>query len=207
MQPGPAPAYCVTMGDENADSTRERVITTAIDVFAAKGYASTLLTDITALLGVTRSPIYYHFKDKRGLYAAAYERWEHSFSTSMDAILTSGAPIISIYREILRCCVLSYRHYEPNFFVGIDTHPELADIWERYNRVVKNTYQREVDITQRAIEHGELPGEASPRTAVNLLWVIYDGLRAGMGRCVGTLTPQDVEPLIEVQLKSIECLF
>lgn len=40
--------------------------------------------------------------------------------------------------------------------------------------------------------------------AVSLLWAIYDGIRAGMDRCVRTLFRQDVESLIEVQLKGIE---
>jgi AcrR family transcriptional regulator len=47
----------------------------AIDVFWAKGYDGASLTDLTEALGITRPSLYAAFKDKRGLYLSAIERY------------------------------------------------------------------------------------------------------------------------------------
>lgn len=47
----------------------------AIEVFWSKGYDGASLTDLTKALGITRPSLYAAFKDKRGLYLRAIERY------------------------------------------------------------------------------------------------------------------------------------
>ena len=48
----------------------------AIEIFAAKGYAATKISDIADSLSISRGPIYYYFQDKFGLYNSAYNHFE-----------------------------------------------------------------------------------------------------------------------------------
>jgi AcrR family transcriptional regulator len=53
--------------------TRERLLETASQLFASKGYASTSVREIVARAGVSKPVLYYHFQSKEGLYYAILE--------------------------------------------------------------------------------------------------------------------------------------
>ena len=49
-------------------STKEKIISTAMQIFAQKGYEGTTLDEIAGFCNITKPAIYYHFKDKSALY-------------------------------------------------------------------------------------------------------------------------------------------
>jgi AcrR family transcriptional regulator len=54
--------------------SRERILETATELFAQKGYAGTGVDQLAARSGIAKTAIYYHFGNKAGLLAAALER-------------------------------------------------------------------------------------------------------------------------------------
>jgi len=54
-------------------NTRERVLETATDLFAEKGYAGTSVREIVARAGVSKPVLYYYFQSKEGLFYAILE--------------------------------------------------------------------------------------------------------------------------------------
>lgn len=59
---------------EEAEETRQRVLSAAETVFYERGVAHTTLEMIAAEAGVTRGAIYWHFKNKLHLFTEMYER-------------------------------------------------------------------------------------------------------------------------------------
>jgi len=55
------------MAQSRAEATRQRIIDTAVGLFAERGYADTGLIDITAGANVTTGAFYYHFASKEAL--------------------------------------------------------------------------------------------------------------------------------------------
>ena len=53
---------------EAGESTRNRILRAASDVFARKGYSGTTIEDLVALAGVSRPSMYYHFNGKEALF-------------------------------------------------------------------------------------------------------------------------------------------
>ena len=51
-------------------TSRERILSAAIPVFARKGRFGAHMEDIAALAHINKAMIYYHFKNKDGLYQA-----------------------------------------------------------------------------------------------------------------------------------------
>jgi len=58
----------------NSHVSRERILETATELFAQKGYAGAGVDQIAARSGIAKTAIYYHFGNKAGLLAAALER-------------------------------------------------------------------------------------------------------------------------------------
>ncbi|SDL05166.1 transcriptional regulator, TetR family [Maridesulfovibrio ferrireducens] len=53
---------------EEAEKTRQALLSSAFKVFSTKGYAKTTLQDIAEDSGVTRGAVYWHFKNKTDLF-------------------------------------------------------------------------------------------------------------------------------------------
>ena len=59
---------------ERSDATTTDLVGAARELFAQDGYAGTLLDDVVARAGVTKGALYHHFKGKKELFDAVYER-------------------------------------------------------------------------------------------------------------------------------------
>lgn len=62
-----------TYGQEEAGRTRQALLRRARQLFAEKGYAGTSIDEIAQLEQLTKGALYYHFKDKRDLFAAVMD--------------------------------------------------------------------------------------------------------------------------------------
>ncbi len=58
---------------EDTEKTRIQLIRSAINFFYKDGYGETKLKDIATDAGTTRGAIYWHFKDKKGVYYASLD--------------------------------------------------------------------------------------------------------------------------------------
>jgi TetR/AcrR family transcriptional regulator len=71
-------------GAESLRPTAERILDTAEDAFAEKGYDATSLGDIASRVGISGPGIYKHFKNKRDLYEAVLARLIDPFFQMME---------------------------------------------------------------------------------------------------------------------------
>lgn len=59
---------------ERSAATTTGLVIAARELFAQDGYAGALLDDVVAQAGVTKGALYHHFKGKKELFEAVYER-------------------------------------------------------------------------------------------------------------------------------------
>ena len=62
-----------TAASSRPNNSRERILTTATDLFAEKGYSNTSVREIVAKAGVSKPVLYYYFQSKEGLFYAILE--------------------------------------------------------------------------------------------------------------------------------------
>lgn len=56
--------------------TKERILHTALELFAREGYAAASMRDIAAGLGITKGALYRHYPSKRAILEAIVDRME-----------------------------------------------------------------------------------------------------------------------------------
>jgi AcrR family transcriptional regulator len=66
----------------DANSTRERILNVALELFQAQGYDGTSLRQIAEELGVTKAALYYHFESKEEILRALHMRL-HDFGKDL----------------------------------------------------------------------------------------------------------------------------
>lgn len=73
------------------DTTRERILDAACEVFAVNGFDKTTVRDICARADVNVAAINYHFRDKQNLFYKVLSRWMENFveTTEVRVKLTS----------------------------------------------------------------------------------------------------------------------
>src|SRR5664280_2186043 len=72
---GPAAVASFAVGaGVRPESTRDRILDIALDLFIRKGYTETSLREIGAALGISKAALYYHFASKQAILLARHER-------------------------------------------------------------------------------------------------------------------------------------
>ena len=69
-----------------ANSTRERILDVALDLFVAQGYDGTSLRQIAEQLGVTKAALYYHFESKEDILRALHMRLHEFGKNALDSV-------------------------------------------------------------------------------------------------------------------------
>jgi len=116
-------------------SSRERLLSAAIDVIRVKGYAMTRVDDIAAAAGVTKGSFFHHFATKEACAREAAVYWsaqtQIAFAGSRHREKKSPAARVLAYIDF-RISLLAGPASTYTCYVGTvlqevhDTHPELA---------------------------------------------------------------------------------
>ncbi len=81
-----------------------RLLSTAVRLFAEKGFAGISVREITRVARVTRPVLYYHFGNKKGLYLAAARKAAHDY----EAALGNATASIGTTRDRIRRVCLAH---------------------------------------------------------------------------------------------------
>jgi AcrR family transcriptional regulator len=127
-----------------SQTTRERILDVALDLFARKGYAGTSLREIAAELGFSKAALYYHFPSKQDILLGLHERM-HGTAKELALDLRSDEPdawpriLEQLTRIALRNRTLLELHFREREAVAalhegqaLVRHGELGNDMEQY---------------------------------------------------------------------------
>lgn len=76
---------------EMIEETREKLIAAARSDFASRGYADSVMDELTTQAGLTRGALYHHFDGKRGLLEAVIAQIDDEMTQRLDRIMAEAA--------------------------------------------------------------------------------------------------------------------
>lgn len=82
-----------------ARGTKERILETAADLFATKGFHATGMADLEKATGLGRGALYYHISSKEELLFAITTRYLHLLIEAGEALLADEMPAETRFRE------------------------------------------------------------------------------------------------------------
>ena len=85
-------------------NARERLLKTATDIFAEKGYAGASVREIVDCAGVSKPVLYYYFQSKEGLFLAILDMAENLQKQLLAGVLESEGKVLDrlliLYRRL-----------------------------------------------------------------------------------------------------------
>lgn len=188
---------------EETQKNYNTIIQTAIKVFSERGYEAANMQDVAEAAGISRGPLYYHFKNKSTLYHAAVQAYANKELAEYRRIFSTDMHILEKIREDMYYCTRGIRGHAYNLLLTTYGNDELKEsekfIDEHYNLV----YDIKLNSTLQAIEKGEMRKDVNPRQIVNHMFVCFEGLRVTVQDKALIKDEDDINAIIEDMLALI----
>lgn len=135
--------------------TKRKIFNTAIKLFAEKGYDNSSVEDITAIAGVAKGSLYYHFSKKEDIF---------------DMLLSEGMKLLRNSVEIkTKRCKTAMEKIEAVILIEIKVMTKyeyflnivLSQIWgeEEKNKKCKRAVFEFIKIIEKIVQEGIINGE------------------------------------------------
>lgn len=155
---------------------RVRIIESATNEFLSKGYSATRMEDIAKGAGISRSPLYYHFKKKDELFYEVFSELcsrmekleEEAYSSGLSIFdclyncLVSSVGVLNGQIELLRTSIL--HHSE-----------ELKKSQERSDLFYRRAKEIKINAFSAAVKRGELRPDCSPVVLTSIVLLFCKG--------------------------------
>ena len=162
---------------EETQRNDEIIIAAAIKVFSEKGYDGASMQDIADEAKISRGPLYYRYKTKKDIFMAAMDVYAKHELGEQARILHQKKPANERLRDYLRYAIKYTTNNSAVFPLDIFSSPDMQDV----NARIREIYAWSATITskfvQSAIEEGTMKPETDVNGLVNLIFIIFDGLR------------------------------
>lgn len=187
---------------EQFKATEEEILDVSLKHFSMHGYEGTNLNDIANELNITRTPIYYYFNNKLGLYESVTKRHLLSKKAQYTSIFTSNLPFFEKVRKDL--LVSSHlRLSEQVLFAGIDTNPKLTEARDIQNQVMREIHEMKTENIRKAVADKILRPDTDVEQFMIYFYVISLGIEAVDKQTEYEITEERMDKLVDTVLDGI----
>jgi AcrR family transcriptional regulator len=157
---------------------RERLLSAALELFTAKGYAATPVREIVAAAGVSKPALYYYFGSKEGIYL---ELMQNTYATFRER-----TELLTAYRGTARERII---HFCTGIFDGFIEHIGVARIIYAFffgppqevpSFPHEKFFDEMLEIIRGMVGEGIAAGELLRVDEGDATWVIISGLNSVM---------------------------
>ncbi|MFB7589919.1 TetR/AcrR family transcriptional regulator [Streptomyces sp. NPDC056169] len=155
----------------------------ALDLFWARGYEATTMSDLVEHLGIGRASIYATFGNKHDLYMKAMDRYLETRDPKMVEELSAPGPALPAVRALVRrfAAQAATEGQRLNGCFVTNSAAELAPHDTAVARRVELSWEQIETLLYGALTRaragGELPADRDPRALARMLLVLLQGIR------------------------------
>jgi AcrR family transcriptional regulator len=189
--------------DVKPATSAERILSTALDLFAVKGYDATAVREICEAAGITKPTLYHFYGSKEGVLQALVTSGFQRFQLLVSSAMAQPGPFRDRLKTVARAMFSSARR-QPlywRFMHGIvwappGTAPKTASCTEFYEGVIDVLAEAE----KAAVTQGEIaPGDSEIRMLI-LMGAIGEAATGYVISGEPELTPELADALIDTIL-------
>ena len=150
--------------------TKDKIISTSIEVFNERGYASVNLRELSEIIGISRGNLTYHFKDKDDLLTTIVNEMWDSITGEMSKTLQ-----VPSFESMHNQTQLYYKYQKRYAFIFLDIHVQTHPaVHERFRAMIEQTIESYSKMIALGIQIGTVKQEVVPgsyRSLVHAVWM------------------------------------
>lgn len=159
--------------DKNIEKLKEEILETSYELFFENGYSNTSISDIAEHCNISRTPIYYHFKNKENLYTKALEITLKKTDKRLDNILFSDKQLVEKFDEIVDFFI-KHSHELYRWQLDINTSAPKKAV-KRYKEFLKRQFEKIESIIEiERVKIGRKGNLSSKSLTINL-YLMFNG--------------------------------
>ena len=143
------------MDKEKMNKTKRRIFNTAVQIFAEKGYDNASVEEITAIAGVAKGSLYYHFAKKEDIFDMLLEEGLKLLKNNIEIKTRNCSTALEKIKAIILVQIKVTVKYEA--FLNV----VFSQIWgeENKNKKCKKAVFEYIKIIENVIKEGIESGE------------------------------------------------
>lgn len=143
----------------NAVNTKDRILDTALDIFARKGYHDTRMDDIADESGTSKGSIYFHFPNKERLFLALVDQFANLLERRVKEAIEQEAQGIGRVRAALEACLDTFGRYRRPAKLLLVQAVGLGSVFEKKRL---ETTDRFADLIRVYLDEAVAVGDIAP---------------------------------------------
>jgi len=160
------------------NKTKRRIFKTAIKLFAEKGYENTGIEEITAVAGVAKGSLYYHFETKEELFDLLLEEGIKLLNNSIEIKCRHCINALDKLKAIIKVQIKTLIRYEEFVTVVINNTLGETPRTKKCQKAVDNYIEKIKEVIKEGIEEGifysgDIEGIAFGIFGVNFSSLLY----------------------------------
>lgn len=184
----------------------DQALDKAIDVFSESGYHATPLIKLTGAMEITEGSLYKAFRDKRGVFLAAFERYLARRNERLSRELASARTGRDRIRAVLTIYAgMSYGKQGRRGCLVVGSAVDLASTDAEMAKRVADQFaaheQRLIDAIEQGQADGSIPAHIDATTTARLLLCVVQGMRV-LGKT--GRTREEMTSLVDGALKLLD---
>lgn len=188
----------------DSQSTRERILDAALDIFARKGYHDTRLDEIVDDSQTSKGAIYFHFPNKERLFLALVDQFADLLERRVTEAIEREPPGMGRVRAALAATLDAFSKYRRPAKILLVQAVGLGTTFENKRLEINDRFARLIETyLQEAIEVGDVPPVDTEVVSYAWMGAIYHVVIRWV--YTGEPAPQRImDGLLPMLLKSVE---
>ena len=190
----------------DVERLKSDILDTALEVFLTKSYSEVNIKDISDRLGITRTPIYYHFTSKYEIYSQVAESYLMKKINVFREVLMKEDDFYHKIRQDLSLCTRQAIS-ENIIFSEISTNPELEEVLQWRKETFDTIFSLKLAAVRTAVKRGELAPDVDEYELVNYLYLLHFGFLEMQQCTYHQFSSEIIDTLIDRQIENIRALY
>lgn len=160
---------------EKTQSTHQRILEAAIQVFSSKGYHDTRVDEIVDVSQTSKGSVYFHFPSKEDIFLALVDEFAALLEKRLKRVLETETSGVRRVQAALRVCVETFGSQRALAKIFLIQAVGLGEAFETKRQQVNEKFALIIqEQIEQAIVEGEIPPLDSETAAHVWMGALYD---------------------------------
>jgi AcrR family transcriptional regulator len=141
--------------DKN-NTTRQRILKAAINVFASKGYHDTRVDEIVELSETSKGAVYFHFPSKQEIFLCLVDEFANILENRIKQVISEETGGVNKVNAALQVCMQTFGKYQKLAKIFLIQAVGLGSIFENRRQGIHNRF---VQLIKGYLDEAMLDGD------------------------------------------------